>query len=469
MNWPAFAIGLLPEHLLIAGMLLLIVHALVARSGQGAAAIALVTVGAAAAAALWLALTGFEGEPFIGQVSVSRSTSLGKAVVLGLAWPVLLLARDDLGDGGPLYPLLVSSLYGLALMLSSDSFLTLFLGLELMSLPVYVLVLLGRKRQTSPEAALKYLVLGGAATATLLMGISLLYGSAGMLALAAFPEALAGRPAAGGGMAAAGAVLVLLAFFLKAAIVPFHAWAPDAYEGASLPVTAYMAAIVKAGVLLAALRLFGAASLPGVMVALIALLPLVSIAWGNLAAMRQPNLRRMMAYSSIAHAGYLFLAFLGDAPGRFGAVWFYLLTYGLMTLLAFAALPAHRDDLQRDRIDALQGLFHRQPYAAIVIGLAMLSLAGIPPLPGFIAKFLIFREVMAAGHTLVAVLGLVGSYLGLYFYLRVIQAMFMGAPAGVTPADDAAVLRAPALVASLLCLLPAVGVAVAPGVFFRLL
>ncbi|MBL8325185.1 MAG: NADH-quinone oxidoreductase subunit N [Rubrivivax sp.] len=469
MNWPAFAIGLLPEHLLIAGVLLLIVHALVSDSGRGAAAIALVAVGAAALAALWLALTGFEGEPFIGQVSVSRGTSLGKAVALSLAWPVLLLARDDLGDGGPLYPLLVSSLYGLALMLSSDSFLTLFLGLELMSLPVYVLVLLGLKRQTSPEAALKYLVLGGAATATLLMGVSLLYGSEGMLSLMAFPEALArGAGAGGSGLALAGAVLVLLAFFLKAAIVPFHAWAPDAYEGASLPVTAYMAAIVKAGVLLAALRLFGGASLPGVMVTLIALLPLISIAWGNLAAMRQPNLRRMMAYSSIAHAGYLFLAFLGNAPGRFGAVWFYLLAYGLMTMLAFSALPAHSDDSRRDRIGALQGLFHRQPYAAIVIGLAMLSLAGIPPLPGFIAKFLIFREVMAAGHTLVAVLGLVGSYLGIYFYLRVIQAMFMGAPAAGAAGSDAAALRAPALAASVLCLLPAVVVAVMPGRFLAL-
>jgi NADH-quinone oxidoreductase subunit N len=331
MNWAAFAIGLLPEHFLLAGVLLLIVHAIVSRSREGAAAIALVSVGAAALAALWLGLTGFEGEPFSGQLSVSRSTSLGKALALALAWPVLLLARDDLGDGGPLYPLLVSSLYGLVLMLSSDSFLTLFLGLELMSLPVYVLVLIGLKRDASPEAALKYLVLGGAATATLLMGISLLYGGAGTLSLAVFAQALGGAdglargfaPGFASGFAIAGAVLVLLAFFLKAAIVPFHAWAPDAYEGASLPVTAYMAAIVKAGVLLAALRLFGAASLPDVMVMLLALLPLASIVWGNLAAMRQPNLRRMMAYSSIAHAGYLYLAFLGDANGglgRFSAV-----------------------------------------------------------------------------------------------------------------------------------------------------
>jgi NADH-quinone oxidoreductase subunit N len=247
--------------------------------------------------------------------------------------------------------------------------------------------------------------------------------------------------------------------------VPLHAWAPDAYEGASVPMTAYMAAIVKTGVLLAALRLFGTAALSREVVGLLVLLPLVSIVWGNLAAMRQDNLRRMMAYSSIAHAGYLFYAFLGAGPGRYASVWFYLLAYGLMTVLAFAAVPAHADDTRRDRLDTLTGLFHRQPYAAIVIGLAMLSLAGIPPLPGFVAKFLIFREVMAAGHTLAAVLGLVGSYLGLYFYLRVIQLMFMGAPSAAAAGSEN-VLRGPAMLASVMCLLPAIAVAVAPAFFF---
>lgn len=456
MNWNAFLVGMLPEHLLLAGLVLLIVHAIVSDKPQGAAAIALITVAAAALSALWLASTGFTGTPFAGQVSVSPASSIGKALVLALALPVLLLARDDLGDGGPLYPLLLSSLYGLVLMLSSDSFLTLFLGLELMSLPVYVLVLLGLRRGSSPEAALKYLVLGGAATATLLMGISLLYGRSATLALSTFTQALGSHDA----FALAGATMVLLAFFLKAAVVPFHAWAPDAYEGASLPVTGFMATIVKAGVLLAALRLFGQAALSPAMVGLLALLPLVSIVWGNLAAMRQPNLRRLMAYSSIAHAGYLFYAFLGAGPGRFASVLFYLLAYGLMTLLAFAALPAHERDGERDRIDALQGLFQRQPFAAIVIGLALLSLAGIPPLPGFVAKFLIFREVMAAGYTLYAVLALVGSYLGIYFYLRVIQMMFMAAPS----ADAYTVPpRTLALVASALCLMPGVALMVMPG------
>jgi NADH-quinone oxidoreductase subunit N len=457
MNWDAFLVGLLPEHFLLGGVVLLIVLSIVSDRERGASALALVAVGAAAVCAAGLGLQGFQGQPFEAQLSVTPAGSLGKAVALALALPVLLLARDEHGDGGPLYPLLLSSLYGLSLMLGAESFLTLFLGLELMSLPVYTLVLLGLRRTPSAEAALKYVVLGGAATATLLMGVSLLYGLGGTLSLEIFTAALASKDP----MAVTGAVLVLLAFFLKGAVVPFHTWAPDAYEGATVPVTGYMAAVVKAGVLLAALRLFGETVLSRPMVQLLALLPLASVVWGNLAAMRQPNLRRMMAYSSIAHAGYLFLAFLGAGPGRFQSVLFYLLAYGVMTLLALAALPGHADEPQRDRLEQLKGLFHRQPYAAIVIGLAMLSLAGIPPLPGFVAKFLIFREVMAAGHTTIAVIGLVGSYLGIYFYLRVIQYMFMGAQ--VAPVQGEVPPRAAAIVASLLCLVPAIVVAVAPG------
>jgi NADH-quinone oxidoreductase subunit N len=415
-------------------------------------------VGGASAAAAWLHFTGYAAAPVPGHFSIDASSALAKAVVLALAVPVLLLARDDFPEG-PFYPLLLSSLYGFCLMLSSDSFLTLFLGLEIMSLPVYVLVLLAFGRPESPEAALKYLVLGGTASAMFLMGVSLLYGGSATLALSSFAAALGSHDV----MAIAGIVLVILAFFLKAAIVPFHAWAPDAYEGASLPVTAYMATIIKAGVLLAALRLFGTAPMSGPMIGIIAFLPLVSIVWGNLTAMRQTSFRRMIAYSSIAHAGYLFYAFLGDGPGRLQAVVFYLLAYGLLNVLAFASIPPNADDATRDRLDTLRGLFHRDPYAAVMIGIAMLSLAGIPPFPGFVAKFLIFKNVIAAGYTMYAVLGLVGSYLGIYFYLRVIQMMFM------SPEADSRTRVAHgrvALAASVLCLVPTILIAVFPGWVF---
>jgi len=458
MNWQSVLTGMLPEHLLLIGIVLLLVLEIALDKPRGALGVSLVIVGGATAAAAWLHFSGYAAAPFPGHFSVDPSSALAKAVVLALAVPLLLLASDDFPEG-PFYPLLLSSLYGFCLMLSSDSFLTLFLGLEIMSLPVYVLVLLAFGRPESPEAALKYLVLGGTATAMFLMGVSLLYGGSATLALSSFAGALGAHDV----MATAGIVLVVLAFFLKAAIVPFHAWAPDAYEGASLPVTAYMATIIKAGVLLAALRLFGTAPMSGPMIGIIAILPLVSIVWGNLTAMRQTSFRRMIAYSSIAHAGYLFYAFLGDGSGRLQAVVFYLLAYGLLNVLAFASIPRNDDDATRDRIDMLRGLFHRDPYAAVMIGIAMLSLAGIPPFPGFVAKFLIFKNVIAAGYTTYAVLGLVGSYLGIYFYFRVIQMMFMSTEtAGATRVPSG---RA-ALAASVLCLVPTILIAVFPGWIF---
>jgi NADH-quinone oxidoreductase subunit N len=455
MNWQLILTAMLPEHLLLLGMLAIL--GLEIRSGRprDGFGLAVLFTTAAALAAFWLYATGFTGAPFLHHFSVGPVTSLPKAVLLALAIPVLLISRDDFAET-PYYTLVLASLYGACLIISSDSFPTLFLGIEIMSLPVYALVLLGLLRAQSTEAALKYLVLGGAATATLLMGIAFLYGWSGSLAIAAFPYALASTDP----LALAGVALVTAALFLKAAVVPFHAWAPDAYEGASAPVTAYMATIIKAGVLLAALRVFGTMPVVAPVAGLIAVLPLLSMAWGNLAAIRQTSFRRMIAYSSIAHAGYLFYALLGDGRGRWEAIVFYLMAYGLMNVLAFAALPRGADDERQDHLDALKGLYQRRPFAAIMIAMAMLSLAGLPPLPGFAAKFLVFKNVLAAGYTGYAVAGLVASYLGLYFYLRVIQYMFM---AEHEPTAARGAPRRFAVLASMLCLVPAVLLMFFPG------
>ena len=455
MSWANVVIAMLPENSVLTGILVLLAcEAAGPLRRKTSMVISLLAVGLAAAAALWLAVSGYELAAFNGHYSVDATSQVAKAILLGLALPTVLVAGRETAERG-FSVLLLSSLYGACLLLSSDSFLTLFLGLELMSLPVYALILVAFRRAESAEGALKYLVLGGTATATLLMGVSLLYGWSDSMALSAFSEAVGSTDT----IAIAGVVLVLLAFLLKAAVVPFHTWAPDAYEGATTPVTAYMATIVKAAVLLAAVRLFGAAPVGRPLADVLAILPLASIVWGNLTAMRQTSFRRMIGYSSIAHAGYLFYAFLGD--GRFQAVAFYVLAYGLMNLLAFASLPRAADGAPEDRLDDLRGLFRRQPYAAIAIGVAMLSLAGIPPLPGFVAKFLVFKNVFAAGFTVYAVLGLVGSYLGIYFYLRVIQYLFMS-----PESDGEAATRAPArlaLGASLICLLVAVLIGVFPG------
>ena len=455
MNATTILTAMLPEHRLLAGIVALVILELLPGKPRRALPLASAAVGAAFAAAIGLWAQGYMAAPFPGQLSISPTALASKAIVLGLALPVLLISRDDF-EGGPFHVLALSALYGACLMVSADDFLTLFLGVELLSLPVYVLVLLAFRRPQSAEAALKYLVLGGAASATLLMGASLLFGWSGGLDLAAFQRALSSSDP----IAVAGALLVLIAFFLKAAIVPFHAWAPDAYEGASIPVTTFMATIVKAGVLLAAARLFDVAPLSPAMVGVVAVLPLASIVWGNLAALRQQSFRRMIAYSSIAHAGYLYYAFLGDGALRFQAIAFYVLAYGAMNILAFASLPPADDDGVRDRLDTLKGLFRRRPYAALMIAVAMLSLAGLPPFPGFIAKFLIFKNAIAAGYTLYGVLGLVGSYLGIYFYLRVVQYMFMSEE---TVGGSRGRIGTLALGAGALCLAAGVVMSVIPG------
>jgi NADH-quinone oxidoreductase subunit N len=221
-----------------------------------------------------------------------------------------------------------------------------------------------------------------------------------------------------------------------------------------------MATIVKAGVLLAALLVYGTAPVLAPVAGLLGVPPLVSMAWGNLAALRQTSFRRMIAYSSIAHAGYLFYALLGDGAGRWEAIVFYLIAYGVMNVLAFSALPRGADDKRQDSLEALKGLYRRRPFAAVMIAMAMLSLAGLPPLPGFAAKFLVFRNVLEAGYTAYAVAGLVASYLGLYFYLRVIQYMFM---AEHEPSAAKGTPRRYAFAASVLCLVPALLLMLFPG------
>lgn len=448
-------IAMLPEHLLLGGMIVLIIVALLRQGRALSLGIGLAVVTASAGAAFWLASTGLTAQPFPGQFSVTPEVLVAKGALLALAIPVLLMSRTEFEDGE--FPLLLlSSLYGMSLLPSADSALVLFLGLEMMAIPVYALIVLAFRRPQAAESALKYLVLSGAASATFLMGVSLLYGTTGSMGVDALGQAIAANDL----LARTAVVLVIVALFLKAAVVPFHAWAPDTYEGASVPVAAYMATLSKAAVLMVGLRMFAGVNVTGPVASLLAVLPLVSIVWGNLAAIRQQSLRRMIAYSSIAHAGYLFYAFLGQADGRFEAVTFYVVVYSAANLLAFALLPAHPDDIGRDRLDGLDGLFHRDPVAASLIAVAMLSLAGLPPLPGFTAKFLIFRTVVAAGFSTYAVLGLVGSFLGLFFYLRIIQRMFM--TTGTAERHDGRGMGL-SRAAGVLCLAATVILTIAPG------
>jgi NADH-quinone oxidoreductase subunit N len=455
MNPEGLLLAALPEHLLLLGIVVILVTDLLSAEPRDPFFAALVTVLAASGAALWLLATGYTGAPFPGHFSVGAEALAGKTLLAGLTLPVLFLTRAERLNSR-FAMLLLSSLYGAFLMLSSDSLLLLFFGLEILSLPLYALVVIGFHRPESAEAAMKYLVIGGVGTAVLLMGLSLTLGATGGLALSDFALAMRSDE-----FLARGAVmLVVTALMVKSAIVPFHAWAPDAYEGATVPVTAFMATVVKGAVLLVLVRLFADVPVGPALVGVLIALPLLSMAWGNLVAMRQEGFRRLVAYSSIAHAGYLFFALLGAPEGRFEAVGFYVLIYGLTTTLALACLPVGPDGL-RDRLEEMKGLYHRSPLAAVLIAVAMLSLAGIPPFPGFVAKFLIFRNVMEAGWFTVAVLGLVASYLGIYLYLRVVQYLFMSPSPSVNRTAPASTIATTAAVLMLAALLL---IGVLPGV-----
>jgi len=448
-------VAMLPEHLLLGGIVLLLVQAIIGRGSSIVIWLALGSLAAAAAAAFGMAQSDYHAQPFAGQFSVAPAALMAKGAMLTLALPVVLMSRRTFVDG-EFSILLLASLYGACLLPSADSYLVMFIGLELLSMPVYVLVMLAFRRPESAESALKYLVLSGAASAMFLMGVSLVFGATGTMNVTSFALMLS----SGDAMTRAATTLVLMALFLKAAIVPFHAWAPDAYEGASVPVTAYMATIAKGAVLIAAVRLFAGTKVSGSTADLLAVLPLVSIVWGNLAAIRQQSFRRLVAYSSIAHAGYLFYAFLGEPTGRMQAVVFYIVSYSIVNLLAFAVLPENDDDVARDRLGTLKGLWYRDRSAAALIAVAMLSLAGLPPFPGFVAKFLIFKNVIAAGHSTYAVLGLVGSYIGIYFYLRVVMLMFMQASDSVPTERNASGF---ARTAGVLCFAATLMIAIIPG------
>jgi len=347
------------------------------------------------------------------------------------------------------YPLLVFATLGMMILAAATDLLALFLGLETMSLAVYVLVGGRRGSLRATEAGLKYLLLGAFASAFLLFGLALLYGFAGATDYATIAAAVAAPPHDRVLLLAA-LGLMLVGFGFKIALVPFHMWTPDVYDGAASYVTGYMATGVKAAAFAALLRFawLAMAPLAGFWFPLLAALAVLTMTLGNLVALAQDSLKRLLAWSSIAHAGYLMLGVLallaparGGEAGRFagavapaagGAVLFYLVAYALMNLGAFGVLSllGRSQDAEADRIAGYAGLSRRQPLAAAALAVCMFSLAGIPPTAGFMGKFYIFSTVVKAGLVPLAIWGVINSLLSVYFYLRVIVVMYMQSPEG---------------------------------------
>ncbi|MEO5619091.1 MAG: NADH-quinone oxidoreductase subunit N [Candidatus Eisenbacteria bacterium] len=348
------------------------------------------------------------------------------------------------------YALMLMATLGMIVMAASNDLITIFLGLELMSIALYVLVGIRHQQLESNEAALKYFLLGAFASGFLLYGIALLYGATGTTQIARMAEFLSASPLPSNPLLIAGGLLVLVGFCFKVAAAPFHMWTPDAYEGAPTSVTAFMSAGAKAAGFAALLRV-ALTVFPAIEAdwkGLLSVIAMLTMTVGNVTALLQTNLKRMLAYSSIAHAGYILVAVVAGGSNGAAAALFYLAVYSAMNLGAFGILTRlGRDEEERVLITDLNGLGFLRPAVALAMTVFMLSLGGIPPTAGFMGKVYLFGVALDAGYVPLVVVGVLNSVVSVFYYLRVTVAMYMDEPSG----EPAAVVWAvPAVLAVVL-------------------
>ncbi len=338
---------------------------------------------------------------------------------------------------GEYYALLLLAACGMMVLVAAVDMMAVFLGLELMSIPIYVLSGFDRRKLRSNESSLKYFLIGAFASSILLYGMALLYGATGTTSL----EGIRAGFDASNALALSGLGLVVVGFAFKISSVPFHQWTPDVYEGAPTPVTAYLSVAVKAAAFIALLRLlavtFDAES--EALRSVLWMLAALSMIVGNLMAVIQDNVKRMLAYSSIAHAGYVLVGLVAGSPEGYAAVVFYLIVYTFMNLGAFGVMVAlAHQGRESDRFDDFTGLARRRPALAALMTIFMLALAGIPGTGGFIAKFNIFAAAVAADVIWLTILGVLMSVVSVYYYLRLPVAMYMREPAEEMPSREIA-------------------------------
>jgi len=329
---------------------------------------------------------------------------------------------------GDYYSLILFSTVGMVLMATATDLIVLFLGLEVMSVAAYALAGISRTQLRSNEAALKYFLLGAFATGFLLLGIALLYGATGTTTLGPMAPAIAKAGAEQRTLLIAGMALLIVGFGFKVAAVPFHVWTPDVYEGAPTAVTALMAVGIKAAAFAAFARVFmhTFAQLSADWSTVLWWLAVLTMTVGNVTALLQRNIKRMLAYSSIAHAGYLLVGMVAGGEAGGSAVLFYLIAYALMTLGAFAVVIAiGRRGQPNENLDDYAGVGFRSPFLGVAMIIFMLSLAGIPPLAGFIGKFYIFSAAIKSGYVGLTVIGVLNSVISVYYYVGVLVRMYM--------------------------------------------
>ena len=383
----------------------------------------------AAAAAQWLVWVPQSVSTFSGMYIADGMSQLSKMVMYAATFALFVYAKpyNQVRDmfRGEFYTLTLFALSGMSVMVSAGHFLTAYIGLELLSLSLYAMIALRRDSADAAEAALKYFVLGALASGLLLYGISMVYGATGSLEFASvLANAYDGQ--ANTWLLKLGLVFIVVAVAFKLGAVPFHMWVPDVYQGAPTSVAAFVGTVPKIAAVVFAFRILvtGLGTTVNDWTPMLAILAVASLLVGNLAAIMQSNIKRMLAYSTVSHMGFILLAFMAGAIG-FTAGLYYAIAYVVMGLVGFGVLMLLSNEaFECEEISDLAGLNQRHAWYAFLMLLAMFSMAGIPPLMGFYAKFAVIKALLGQGHVWVSVFAVVMSLIGAFYYLRVVKVMY---------------------------------------------
>ncbi|HYC59454.1 MAG TPA: NADH-quinone oxidoreductase subunit N [Thermoanaerobaculia bacterium] len=447
---PNWVKAILPEIILsLGGMLLILFDAFAPRAKQALAPLALlVFLGTAWSQILFLQDGLFFGGTYeISAITIIFDITFLLAGILAILFSREYLQREGIEDGA-FYALLAWGTVGMMMMSKGLDMLLVVLGLEILSICIFVLVGFHRRMPVSNEASLKYFLMGAFATGFILYGIALFYGATGSTSFPKMAAWFASNDVTP--LLTVAFVLLMSGFGFKLALAPFHPWAPDVYQGAPTPVAGWLSVAPKAATLIALVRLFDAMApvLPKVnWMSLVAVLSVLSMIVGNAVAIVQRDLKRMLAYSGIAHVGYMMIAMLTVRDDSVAAVAVYTITYALMNIGAFGVVSLLvKNQNDPHTLDDIAGLGFRRKFFGFALAMCMFSLSGLPPTAGFISKFYIFKTAIESGHTTVAVIGILTSIVSVYYYLRVVYYLYMKEPAaGTETATSAGIFAVGAL------------------------
>jgi len=356
-------------------------------------------------------------------VAFSGITIFSTILILGLSKNYFERISSNVAE---YYALILFSLAGIILMVSYHNLSMLFIGIEIMSICMYILAGIKKKDFASNEAALKYFLMGAFSTGVLLFGITLIYGASGSFDLEMIKQYILNDPAGVSPLLYTGITLLIIALAFKVGAAPFHFWAPDVYEGSPSLITAYMSTVVKTAGFAAFLRLimFSFAPVQDFWIPIIITLAVLSLLIGNVTAVYQQHFKRMLAYSSISHVGYMLFSLLALNGSSDNAVFVYAAAYSVASIIAFGVLILMQRQVGNDSFDSFNGLAKKNPFLALTLTIAMLSLAGIPLTAGFIGKFMMFSRALASYHVVLVVFAVLNAIVGIFYYFRVIVAMY---------------------------------------------